>query len=256
MPGTPTCLKDRQWWHLTVFNLPWAFFFFQFQNPNENWKDWILGLTSHTSSGSPTLCSRTALVFLTSAMGTHMWLGGELKKTSIFAGLLWGGTDTVHASHLAHVGHVSRLARVGHDSRLALGTCFTSDTWDIQQALASFLPSKLCSYKAEPLKGRPVKWFWVPVLSLQGLRSGSQALIWKRWGSFLHLISDQALVWRAKMKPSGSLALAVVLNTPIYATQLLQGHKWGVLAETQKSNSTCPSSLPESHCLFRYWVLR
>lgn len=153
--------------------------------------------------------------------------------------------------HVWYVGHASHLTRVGHASRLARGTCFTSDTWDIQQALASFLPSKLCSYKAEPLKGRPVKWFWVPVLSLQGLRSGSQALIWKRWGSFSHLLSDQALVWRAKMKPSGSLALAVVLNTPIYATQLLQGHKWGVLAEIQKSKSTCPSSLPESHCLFR-----
>lgn len=39
------------------------------------------------------------------------------------------------------------------------------------------------------------------------------------------------------MKPTGSLALALVLNIPTYATQLLQQHKWGVLAEIQGSRA-------------------
>lgn len=39
------------------------------------------------------------------------------------------------------------------------------------------------------------------------------------------------------MKPTGSLALALVLNIPTYATQLLQQHKRGVLAETQESRA-------------------
>lgn len=39
------------------------------------------------------------------------------------------------------------------------------------------------------------------------------------------------------MKPTGSLALAVVLNILIYATEPLQLHEWGVLAEIQESRA-------------------